>query len=446
MNKIFDFLGSLKFAGIVLLIMVILSVIGSFVPQGDPSAVAVKLAQIFGGNSERVHSFLKITGFLDIYSSPVFIFLLFLFGLSLLIRTVKLMPFAIKGYSSEKIPALDNSVETELTVEGIDGILKKNGWKIAESQTQEGVFRASKHSLGRWGVIILHFGIIVVMIGALTGYVFGFKAFMVIIEGYSDDVAVLPTGQTIPLGFSVKCDDFNVTYYDNSTRPKSYTSIISIEEAGKTVETAKIDVNHPLKYKDIVFYQTNFGFYPNKDVKAVFSVETGGVIKNFKEGLDKGFKISDKYIAKVVDISPALAVDNDGKIYSSSSEMINPAALIEVYEEDRPVVRAWVLKKYPESGNFSEMGFKFKFEDIWGIQYTGLSVKKDPGTPLIYIGFFFVGLGVLITYLLNYTLIFFKINETGSGNKVCYAVKEQRKRRLLSPASGFVKLFVKGGS
>lgn len=445
MKRFIDFLGSFKFAGIVLSVIVILSIIGSLIPQGGEAAVIEKLSVIFGASGEKVYNVLKLTGFNNIYSSYLFIFLIFLFGLSLAVRTWRLLPFALKGFSGKNVIKFDNVVGTKLSKEVILDILKKRDWRTVADHERPNFFKTSKYSFGRFGVIILHAGILVVMIGALIGYICGFKGFMNILEGDSDDVAVLPSGELKPLGFDVVCDNFSVEYYDNSTRAKSYTTVVTIKENGVEVKKATIDVNHPLQYKGVAFYQTNYGFYPNKNAKVLFSVNNGSEEREYSENFGKMFKIKGNYVGKIVDFAPTLAADEEGRIYSSSNEMLNPAVLLEVYEVENPILRGWVLKNNPSSGDFKELGFKLDFQGLYGVEYTGLSVKKDPGTPLVYMGFLFIILGIIFVYLPNYTVVFFEIEEKDGMRVVRYTVKELRKRRVLNPADEFPKLFEIGG-
>lgn len=445
MKKIIDFIGSFKFAVIILALILALSVIGSFIPQNDSHEFMANLANLFGTDEEQVHRILDVTGFLNIYSSPFFVFLIFLFGLSIVVRTYKLLPFAFKGFQRPESVKFNEVIESNLTETEILGVLRKNGWKNFPKENESDFFMASKHSCGRFGVIILHLGIIVVMFGAMVGYFWGFNGFINLLaaEGYSDNVAVLPDGKLTPIGFDIACDNFTVEYYDNSTRAKAYTSVLSVIENGKKVKTATVDVNHPFKYKNIVFYQTNFGIYRGKGSKVLLDVETKDGSKEFKENFESLFNIQGGYTAKITDFAPDLAVNEDGKIYSASKEMLNPAVLIEIYDNDKPALRAWILKNSPMSGDFQDLGFKIQFKDLEGTAYTGLSVKKDPGTPFIYIGFLLVVIGVLLTYLFNYTAVFFEIDERGDRRFINYSMKEQRKRRIINPSETFKGLFVK---
>ena len=438
MKKIIKFLGSAGFAALLAVLIAFLSALGSVIPQGDGAAVLEKLSSFFGSDAANLHAFLISTGLIDVYGSLPFLILVFLFAINLTLCTLKLIPFAIKEFSDYDIK-LTETISTAMTESEIHAKLIKDGWKGSRAGA---VFRASKHDGGRYGVIILHTGVIFVLLGALIGHVIGFNGFMNILEGTDDDVAVLPSGELIPLGFGVRCDEFDAEYYSGTLRPKSYTSKISILENGVKIKTANIDVNHPLKYKGVVFYQTNFGVYPNKDAKVRFRIKKNDSDEIKKEvSFGELFVLSGDYVGKITDFAPTLASDKDGNIYSASDEMKNPAFLLEVYKTDEPVLRGWILKNNQESGFIEEIGVRVIFDELWGLEYTGLYVKKDPGTPAVYAGFVLISFGIIFIYLLNYTAVFFTVEDKDGKRLIRYAVRQRRKYPLFNLGDSFKLLF-----
>jgi len=49
---------------------------------------------------------------------------------------------------------------------------------------------------------------------------------MNIVEGTSSNLAISDDGKAIPLPFEVRCDKFEVEFYENSAMPKAYRSYI----------------------------------------------------------------------------------------------------------------------------------------------------------------------------------------------------------------------------
>ena len=110
---------------------------------------------------------------------------------------------------------------------------------------------AEKGILGRFGSLITHISIIIILVGAVIGSIGGFKENVSILEG--------ETLQVPHADFSLRLDAFELEYYKDSTRPKDYKSTLAVVENNKDVLTKTIEVNDPLSYKGIFFYQSTYG-------------------------------------------------------------------------------------------------------------------------------------------------------------------------------------------
>src|SRR3972149_9745736 len=105
---------------------------------------------------------------------------------------------------------------------------------------------ATKGTIGRLGPMISHVSIFLILIGAAISGVVGFRSFLPLYEG-------VPV--SIPQGdFSIVLDKFWIDYYENG-KVKDYFSTLTIIDNGKRVLKKTIQVNNPLHYKGIWFYQ-----------------------------------------------------------------------------------------------------------------------------------------------------------------------------------------------
>ena len=442
--KFCSFLSSSKFAMVISAGILILAITGSLIPKAD---VAVSSSQL-------ASNIVSVLGLDHIYTSPIFITLIALFALNLILCTLKLIIFDINKLSD--IDNIDFKDHGRVAIKHAEVIsfLKATHFDIKQ---EENVITASKNSFGKYTVIIIHTGILLVLLGALIGYLFGFKGYINILEGSSDNVAVLSTGEFVPLGFDIKVNRFDVKYYDNTTRPSAFVSDITIskESSDNDSNTSNdnkslnyiLNVNSPLKYEDVSIYQHSYGFYLNKKgARFLFDVEIDNISKKYEVRFNESFKIRDNLFGKITDFAPALAVDDDGKFSTMSEEMVNPAILLEAYSmEGDPVLRSWLLSKQKTSGDFTEdYGFKMTFDKLYGVQYTGLSIKKDPGTAVVYLGFLIISIALILTYLINYTVIFIHLTkDEETGEMIFYKVFKQRKFGRSVPAQMFYKLIDK---
>jgi cytochrome c biogenesis protein len=121
--------------------------------------------------------------------------------------------------------------------------LKKwfKNWRRIETEKSITLF-SEKGRFSRLGVPITHLSILIILIGGIIGSLYGFRGQVNILEGETVDQIFLRTKDKEipkPIDFSVRCDDFNIAYYNLPGRKekhvKEYTSVITILENGKEV-------------------------------------------------------------------------------------------------------------------------------------------------------------------------------------------------------------------
>ncbi|MFI3294957.1 MAG: cytochrome c biogenesis protein CcsA [Rikenellaceae bacterium] len=82
----------------------------------------------------------------------------------------------------------------------------------------------------KWGALILHYGFVVVLLGAMTTYLFGQEGVVHIREGASSNVLLDDKGGVIgELPFEITLDDFVLERYSGSMSPSSFESFLTIE-------------------------------------------------------------------------------------------------------------------------------------------------------------------------------------------------------------------------
>ncbi len=208
------------------------------------------------------------------YHSVWFIGILALFSVNLICCSIKNFPRVWKFVTDPMLVASPGILKgsankadytskdsKQQIIERISPLLKKEFGKpvVTEKDGKTYLF-AQKGIYSRFGAYITHVSILIIMAGAIIGNLWGYKAYINIVEGTETDKVISRSGKgEIPLGFTVRCDDFDVSYYPNSMRPKDYNSDLVVLENGKEVLRKRIEVNDPLTYKGITFYQSSYG-------------------------------------------------------------------------------------------------------------------------------------------------------------------------------------------
>ncbi len=292
--------------------------------------------------------------------------------------------------------------------------------------------------LSRFGVYVTHVSILLIFLGAMIGNLFGFKGYMAIGEGQTinrmfvrqdkwiDTIATAMAKmfssnsrdqsdherhqQFKTLPFAIRCDDFSISYYPNSGRPKDYTSDLVVVRNGQDSLRKTIQVNDPLVVDKIYFYQSNYG-KTGQPGKVVLQVEAPGQPpKEYRAPVNGSFRIdgTDTEI-KIISFVPDFTV-SDGRIIPRSEEMINPAVYILAKNKGKELFSGWIFANYPQysvkTGNYH-----FKFKDYWGWQYTGLQVAYDPGVDVVWLGCSLMVIGLLISFFHSHRRIWARVQE-----------------------------------
>ncbi len=111
---------------------------------------------------------------------------------------------------------------------------------------------ADRFRLSRLGTFLTHLSLVLMLIGAMMGRLWGWK----------DDQFIVAEGATreVPLAknISVKLEQFQEEWYVEGP-PKDFSSEIVIYDNGQEVKRGTTRVNSPLSYKGITFNQAFFG-------------------------------------------------------------------------------------------------------------------------------------------------------------------------------------------
>jgi cytochrome c biogenesis protein len=408
-NEFWAFFASVKLALFTFFILAITSVIGTIIPQGKEMQFYV---DAFGPGTAKLFQILNVP---DMYNSWWFVALLTIFSINLIVCTIDRFPNIWRLVTMDNL-AMDiariikmpkrQSFYSELPVaeaaQAVEQALP--AWKFGKVEKDGGVLLAAqKGNWSRLGVIAVHISILFIFVGAIIGSALGFKASVMIREGssarqiYSYDAG----NPAIPLDFEVRCDRFELEIYDSGA-PKEFTSDLVVLENGKEVFSKSIEVNYPLSYKGLTFYQSSY--QPVEDAYVIeiengtteaakkFFVGPGRPVKWEEEGLT--FGITNRR-------GPYAMGRYQHKIwFNDVSE--KP---IEFWADESKMV----LIERPDTN------YSFKLRQLY---YTGLQVTKDPGVWFVYFGCAMMLIGLYIAFFLSHKKVWIYLSEDGSRSRL----------------------------
>ena len=383
-QRIFKFLADLRFAITILLIIACFSIIGTVIEQ-DQSIETYKMNypltnQVFGFLSWDI--ILKF-GFDHVYKTWWFISLVFLFGLSLLTCTILQQLPALKisrrcQFFRTVQPFKRLQISTNVRNKSVQQLLfqiKQTNYSVFQ---QKNILYCYKGLIGRIAPIIVHFSMILILLGAVLGSVSGFKAQEIVPKTETFHIQnILNTGQIslIP-NCSARVNDFWITYTSQSTVKQFYSDLSILNVNGNEVDRQTIYVNSPARSNGINYYQTDWNLLGLR-IQNNNSTTLQYPLVNFNPGREK---IWLTWIPTTTNLNNGIIVLIDNlqgycSLYNEIGQFLGNLELNETF-----------ATKFPIS-----------LIDI--ISSTGLQIKTDPGIPLIYTGFFFLMISTLISYI-----------------------------------------------
>ncbi len=489
-DRAWDFMASVKLAIILFALISLSSIIGTVIEQNaEPAANLQVIGALFGEDiAPTLYVIFERLGFMDMYRSWWFLTLLLLFSANLVICSLDRFP-RIYRLVKEPIKHLDRDnllkfpVHREFTLQGkpesvretVARAAKKAGIKVRESGEGGDVrLCGEKGRFSRLGVYVTHLSIIVILVGAVAGIFFGFRGMLNLPEGDTYTVAFRPTGMltqaqarerniivnavesaggdtaaaaarlgvdedhmkarmrrlgVLPLGFGLRLEDFEVEFYGQSDMPKEYSSVLTVIDGGREVLRKKIEVNDPLKYRGITFYQSSYGLMQSGDYSYIFRVSSrGGSSDTIAVRRGEEFTIPGTDIkAEVVEFNPALAFDPSGRPFTYSQLMNNPAVRLHVSGSTGDYAK-WVLKRNPQTWSLTT-GEVIEFRDALGAQFTGLQVRRDPGVWIVYLGCAIMAVGLYIAFFANHKKLWIALSPSKGGATTVTVAASANKNR-----------------
>jgi cytochrome c biogenesis protein len=274
---------------------------------------------------------------------------------------------------------------------------------------------ASKGQWSRIGPYLVHLSVLIILFGATLGALMGFRGSLRIPEGETVDSIQLPNEKgPKEMGFGLRCDDFEVSYYEGTQRPQEYRSELVIIEAGKEVAKKAVRVNDPLVHKGIYFYQSSFGY--TGQVKSITLSLDNPVRKEslqIKVPVGKAYQVEGTdYLVQVLRFLPDFGLDEHFVPFSRSDEFRNPAAEIEIRKGGRSLLRSWVFgREVSFHGPRVRSGLRVQLTDYEATQFTGLQVSYDPGVGWVWAGFLLMSIGLALSLLFTEKRIWMRMTK-----------------------------------
>jgi len=383
-RKLIKIIADLRFAIIILLVIAFSSILGTLIEQ-DQSIEIYKLNYPLTNPAFGFLSWDLILkyGFDHVYKTWWFIFLIFLFGTSLLICTF------LQQFPSLKIARRCQFLKTKqqfnklkisqtISSAKLNGLLlklKNNHYSIFH---QKNIIYCYKGLIGRIAPIIVHFSMILILIGSVIGAVGGFKAQEIVPKTetfYIQNILVNGKLTKIPK-ISTRINDFWITYSKQRTINQFYSNLSILNSNGKEIRQKTVFVNFPARFQNITFYQTDWNLIGLR-IKDKNSLITQYLLINISNNKDKiwlSWIPSDQTLNKGFTVLTN-SLEGYCSVYNTLGQFVGNLELNETLKTNSSLTLLDILSS------------------------TGIQIKSDPGIPIIYFGFGCLMFSTLVSYI-----------------------------------------------
>jgi cytochrome c biogenesis protein len=417
-DAVWKLLASIQLTIVLLLSLAITSVIGTLIPQNSEPAAYVAA---FG---ETLYRFFAVLGLFDMYHSWWFQVLMVLLAANVIVCSAdrlsaqrRILFVRQPAFKAARFRNLPDRLEflDERRPETLRAIYETYFTRKARAvqiETTDQGFRLFGEN-GRWtrfGVYAVHLSVVLLLIGGLLGSIFGFDGFVNIPEGESvQQITLRSTGERLRLPFAIRCDDFDVSFYETGA-PREFRSSLTLLENGQPVLRKDIIVNDPLRHRGISIFQSSYGTMPSREAVLSFTSRDTGMVYTQEMKIGQEIRIPENLGVFVL------------------TELRHQAQF-----RGHPVGDAFIGRLTGSDGTAQEVVLPIRFptfdrmrrgEVVIAVDqfkekhYTGLQVNQDPGVDVVYTGFILMILGCYVTFFRSHQQLCIEAVRRGSGAQV----------------------------
>jgi cytochrome c biogenesis protein len=394
--------------GIVLLIIVgIVSAAGTLILQ-RPLTEPEQLARAY---SPQTLAWLDRLGLTDVFHAWWFVVLLALLSLNIVLASLERFPVAwhevvrpylrpephfLSGLPLQKEIPIRNA---ESGIEAAERAFRRVGFKPQRVGRDADIsLYAERHRYARLAAYVVHTSLLLILTGGMVDALWGYRGFLSLTKNEQASQIELRDGGTKSLGFTIRCDGAGQENYADGT-PRRYWSTLGVLENGREVKQETIEVNKPLVYRGLRFFQSSYG--PTGDIGSVRLLASSKTDPSIHKEivLQPGVPVAldantSVQLARFV---PDFVISGN-QIASRSNEPNNPAIQLSVVSKDAGESRVWLFPKFPDFPHPDNSPYAFQVRDLEMGYFTGLQVSYEPGQWAVWAGVILMGVGLCMAF------------------------------------------------
>ncbi len=429
---IYDFFASIKLAIFIMIVLGILSMLGStYIEQNREFDFYVNKFGV-----EKAYWFWKLW-LTDVFSSWYYILFIVLLAINLIVCSIKRLPGVWRyTFGKERFMKLTESMEKRLKAislrvkadeETIVRFLSKKGFKVfIDKEDGKTYIYGEKGRYSRLGVYIVHFGLLVILGGALIDAFFGLRGTVIVPEGDKSNILIIPAENIqIKLPFYIEVTDFRIVPYGDESPQfadavKSFESDLKIIRDGKVVAEGMTMVNGPFDYDGYRIFQATYGLTGNVLRMGVAILDKEKVLQNSEDAFLGRVEVGVGKVAEFRDmlISVDRVILNVNDPAAGFRGDIAPAVILKVLKNRKsynvPVIydpRTTVFVQYNEIEELKDFPYFLLMDGFEPQYFSGLQVSKNPGTNIIWFGSVLLVGGMMLAFYTVHRKVWMRLED-----------------------------------
>ncbi len=429
---IYDFFASIKLAIFIMIVLGILSMLGStYIEQNREFDFYVNKFGI-----DKAYWFWRLW-LTDVFSSWYYVLFIVLLAVNLTVCSIKRLPGVWRyTFGKERFMKLTESMEKRLKaislrVKADEGtivrFLAKKGFRVfVDKEDGKTYIYGEKGRYSRLGVYIVHFGLLVIMGGALIDAFFGLRGTVIVPEGDKSNVLIIPAENVqIKLPFYIEVTDFRIVPYGEESPEfadavKSFESDLRIIRDGKVVAEGMTMVNGPFDYDGYRIFQATYGLTGNVLRMGVAILDKEKVLQNSEDAFLGRVEVGVGKVAEFRDmlISVDRVILNVNDPAAGFRGDIAPAVILKVLKNRKsynvPVIydpRTTVFVQYNEVEELKDFPYFLLMDGFEPQYFSGLQVSKNPGTNIIWFGSVLLVGGMMLAFYTVHRKVWMRLED-----------------------------------
>jgi cytochrome c biogenesis protein len=433
-SRVWSFFSSVGLTIALLAIIVLVSIIGTVVPQRESAAeLAMRIPP-------GLFSFLQTMQLFDLYHSILFFLLLGLLSINLIICSINRFPQAWRHFRAKPSPenfdvfkdlsedAIINTKQDQKVIAEIAATSMKSRFRGYQCQkTTDGLYLyGDKGRSSYFGVYVVHLSILILIVGVVIGSLFGIEGYVNIGEGETvNKIDLRDKEQTLPLPFAVRCDRFTIEFYENGA-PKTYRSELTFLKNGQAASSGQLLVNHPLGFEGIRFYQSSYGLTSEGKV-SLSLFKNGKKSQDISVGLGETFVLPGKegkvnvlrVEENLMKMGPAIKL----AVVSSQGETV---FWVFRHIDKIKEVNPGIVQQIPMFNPGLFRPYVFVINGVQEKYYTGLQVNSDPGLPVVAAAAFLMFIGLMLVFFSSHRQVWLRVDVRGENTRISIAGRSHK--------------------